>query len=164
MQPTRREALATIAVVAAVSPSEAQTPAVTTPSVLTAAEMDWLKALVDTIIPRTETPGASDTGVPVYIDRRLAANPELAERFRAGMKALDADAHSRFGAAYPALNEQQRTDLLTPLGDDPFFRLVKGLTVDGYYTSQDGLTKELGWHGNTYLTQFPGCTHPEHQL
>ena len=41
--------------------------------------------------------------------------------------------------------------------------MMKGLTVDGYYTSQAGLTQELGWHGNTFLTEFKGCTHPEHQ-
>jgi len=37
--------------------------------VLTPAEMKWLNPLVDAIIPRTETPGASDAGVPA-IDRR----------------------------------------------------------------------------------------------
>jgi hypothetical protein len=40
---------------------------------------------------------------------------------------------------------------------------MKGLTVDGYYTSEAGLKQELGWHGNTFLTEFKGCDHPEHQ-
>ena len=66
-------------------------------------------------------------------------------------------------APLAVLTAQQRIELLTPRGEDPFFRLVKGMTVDGYYTSQEGLAGELGWHGNTFLSEFKGCTHPEHQ-
>uniref|UniRef100_Q02D90 Acetate--CoA ligase n=1 Tax=Solibacter usitatus (strain Ellin6076) TaxID=234267 RepID=Q02D90_SOLUE len=139
MNPTRRDVLVTIAALAAPA-AEAQS------SFLTAAELATVAVLVDAIIPRTDTPGASDAGVPTYIDRRLAADPQLAERFRAGLKAV--------GPGWAALSAAQ---------DDPFFRLVKGMTVDGYYTSKEGLAGELGWHGNTYLTEFKGCTHPEHQ-
>ena len=148
MNPTRRDVLVTMAAIAAPA-AEGQ------PSFLTAAELATLTVLVDAIIPRTDTPGAADAGVPAYIDRRLAANAQLAERFRAGIKALGAD--------FPALSATQRTELLQSRQEDPFFQLVKGMTVDGYYTSKEGLAGELGWHGNTYLTEFKGCTHPEHQ-
>lgn len=151
MQPTRREALVTLAALAGPSQAEAQ------PTLLTAAELEWLKAVVDAIIPRTDTPGASDAGVPAYIDRRLAANPEMAQSFRAGMKAFDA------GAAFPSLSGQRQLELLNAHAETPFVRMLKGLTVDGYYSSREGLSEELGWHGNTYLTEFKGCTHPEHQ-
>jgi hypothetical protein len=43
-----------------------------------------------------------------------------------------------------------------------FFRLVKNLTADGYYTSRAGLLEELGYVGNTALASFPGCPVPEH--
>ena len=156
MQPTRRDALVTIAALAAASSADAQTTFLSQP------ELDWLKAFVDTIIPRTDTPGASDAGVPLFIDRRLAANARLAELFRSGMKALDVDAQSRFGATFPALTPAQQVELLTPRQDEPFFRTMKGLTVDGYYTSEAGLTQELGWHGNTFVHEFKGCDHKEH--
>jgi gluconate 2-dehydrogenase gamma chain len=39
-----------------------------------------------------------------------------------------------------------------------FFRTLKNLTADGYYTSHAGLVEELGYKGNTMLTQFPACT------
>jgi hypothetical protein len=42
-----------------------------------------------------------------------------------------------------------------------FFRLVKNLTADGYYTSRAGLVEELGYTGNTALAAFPSCTVPE---
>ena len=42
-----------------------------------------------------------------------------------------------------------------------FFRLVKNLTADGYYTSRVGLIEELGYRGNTFLASFPQCSVPE---
>ena len=43
-----------------------------------------------------------------------------------------------------------------------FFRVMKNLTADGYYTSRVGLLEELGYTGNTALARFPSCTVPEH--
>jgi gluconate 2-dehydrogenase gamma chain len=43
-----------------------------------------------------------------------------------------------------------------------FFRLIKNLTADGYYTSRVGLLEELGYTGNTALGRFPECSVPEH--
>src|SRR3954464_5922756 len=134
MQPTRREVLVTIAALTAPSPAQAlQDQALqdqAQPALFTPAELESVKALVDAIIPRTDTPGASDAGVPLTIDRRLAISPQLAERFRVGLQALEADALTRVGAAFSALTPQQRIDLLQPRSDDPFFRMVKGMTVD----------------------------------
>lgn len=149
-QPTRREALITIVAAAAI-PSAA-------------AESQTVAAIADLIIPRTDTPGAIDVGVPQFIAARLAANPELSQRFRKGLEAFEAESHTRFQEPFHQLTQQQQMDLLTAAQDTPFFKLIKQLTVDGYYTSKDGLTKELGWHGNTFLTEFTGCTHPEHQI
>lgn len=158
MNPTRRDALVTIAALATTASAEAQQT-----TFLTGPEYEWLSSFVDVIIPRTDTPGASDAGVPTFIDRRFAASPAMAENFRTGSKALDEEAQAKFGALFPALTVLQQTGLLTPREKDPFFRMMKGLTIDGYYTSQAGLTQELGWHGNTFLMEFPGCTHIGHQ-
>ena len=43
-----------------------------------------------------------------------------------------------------------------------FFRLLKNLTADGYYTSRVGLIDELGYTGNAARGAFPSCTVPEH--
>ncbi len=97
--------------------------------------------LVDRIIPRTDTPGASDAHVPEFIDRKLSMDAALKERFLGGLRAFDG-----------IFDENV-----------PFCKLLKDMTIDGYYTSKEGLTQELGWHGNTYVADFKGCTHPEHQ-
>jgi gluconate 2-dehydrogenase gamma chain len=57
-------------------------------------------------------------------------------------------------------------DALDTRSGDPrlpakFFRLIKSLTADGYYTSRVGLLEELGYAGNTALSRFPGCSVPE---
>jgi gluconate 2-dehydrogenase gamma chain len=50
-----------------------------------------------------------------------------------------------------------------PAADVPvrFFRLLKNLTADGYYTSRVGLIDELGYRGNSPSLTFPSCTVPE---
>ena len=47
---------------------------------LTAAQADRLVVVVDRILPPTDTPGASDVGVPAFIDRLLAEWAEPDER------------------------------------------------------------------------------------
>jgi hypothetical protein len=139
------------------------------PKVFTAAEAEWFGKLCDAIIPRSETPGASDAGVPMWIDRRLGGNAKLAESLREGRARLDDAARKQFGAAFDALAADQQAALLTPISRDPstplgrFFKTVKDLTIDGYYSTKEGLVQELGYHGNTFLPEFKGCTHPEHQ-
>ena len=142
---TRRELLLTIA---AALPAAAQhehpdtsAPEAYTTRVFSADEMKRVAALVDLIIPRTDTPGASDAHVPEFIDRKLSLDPALKERFLNGLRAFDGELKD----------------------GDPFSKLLKDLTVDGYYTSKEGLTQELGWHGNTFLTEFKGCTHADHE-
>jgi Gluconate 2-dehydrogenase subunit 3 len=168
---TRREALILIAASAPSlsaqqhhhdHPEEAPQPTrAYQPRTLTKSEMDLVATLTDLIIPRTETPGASDAGVPEFIDRRLTASADLTRVFRSGLSLLD-----RGFAKFPP---ERQVTILTDMGKSPesergrFFRLLKELTVDGYYSSHAGLVEELGWHGNTYLTEFKGCTHPEHQ-
>jgi len=44
-----------------------------------------------------------------------------------------------------------------------FFAVLKGAAVDAYYSTREGLNMELGWNANTFLPEFKGCTHKEHQ-
>jgi hypothetical protein len=162
---TRREALILIATATTVDAQQhqhADPPPVAAgpykPRTLSPSEMDLVARLTDLVIPRTDTPGASDAGVPEFIDRRLSASPNLTASFRRGLAA------SKLGET-----GADQLAILTGLSQSPdteggrFFRLLKDLTIDGYYSSHAGLTEELGWHGNTYLSEFKGCTHPEHQ-
>jgi hypothetical protein len=173
---TRRDLLKTAAVAVALPEARAQhqhsevvqiaKPYV--PKVLKPDQMEWVAKLVDLIIPRSDTPGASDAGVPVFIDRVLRRDGARRKNFLDGMARLDAAAKKKFKAPFAGLDAAQQTELLTAISTEKsalgsFFKLAKDLTIEGYYTSQPGLTIELDWHANTFLSEFKGCTHPEHQ-
>ena len=64
--------------------------------------------------------------------------------------------------ATPARPAAVNSDPSDPLMPVRFFRLIKNLTADGYYTSRVGLIEELGYSGNTFRPSFPQCTVPEH--
>ena len=173
---TRRDLLKTAAAAVALPAARAQHqhPEVVqiakpyVPKVLKPDQVEWVAKLVDLIIPRSDTPGASDAGVPIYIDRVLSRDAGRKTRFLDGMARLDSAAKKKFGAPFTSLDSAQQTELLTAISTEKsalgrFFKLAKDLTIDGYYTSKPGLTVELDWHANTFLSEFKGCTHPEHQ-
>lgn len=157
--PSRRDLLAGAAALPVLGQAQA-TPATDPPAyqpkLFRPAELELIAQLADTIIPPTDTPGAASAKVHLFIDRALSMRPAAeAASFRKGLAAA--------GAALK--KGKTTTELLTALSAarDPFFKQLKDLTIDGYYTSKEGLAGELGWHGYTALAEFKGCTHPEHK-
>jgi gluconate 2-dehydrogenase gamma chain len=146
------------------------------------AEWERVGKLADLIIPPTDTPGAVAAGVPQYIDQVLSANPENRGLMRAGLEWTEERARELFAESFVKLAEERQIQILQPLSDEAdrhrdsapptvpgtgpaaeelpvrFFRTLKNLTADGYYTSRAGLVEELGYKGNAMLTQFPACT------
>lgn len=130
---------------------------------LTADEMRIVTAMADQIIPRTDTPGALDAGVPAYVDRMLAGYYQNREReiFRQGMRAVTTDAAELSGKHFAELSSEQQVKLMTEydrlaadqnrrVAADPkqpphFFRLMKEITIVGYCTSEAGATKFLAY-------------------
>lgn len=129
------------------------------PEALTADQARLVDQLSEIILPRTDTPGASDAKVYRYIDKMLKDGMTEAERteFLRGLEWF-AGGNSGFTAALTAMSKGER-------GAEGlrFFRRMKDLTLRGYYTSREGLLQELEYKGNGVYTAFPGCTHPEHK-
>jgi len=146
-----------------------QVPVPSKPTFFQPAEFQAVEALSECIIPRSDTPGAKDAGVALLIDRAIVADPSLTQSYRARIADLNALSIGSYGVEFTALSEEQKKAVLTPLSLETdsslgkFFAMVKDMTVDAYYKTEAGLETELGWHGNTYLANFPGCDHPEHQ-
>jgi hypothetical protein len=144
------------------------------PKFFTAPEYETVSRLADLIIPPTDTPGAAAAGAPQYIDYVVNNNPEHQKIVREGLAWLDGLAKEHSANRFVDLSELQQIELLTPVSnavdrgelkttEARFFRMIKSMTADGYYTSQIGLVQELGYKGNTALPSFPVCEHPEHQ-
>jgi hypothetical protein len=126
------------------------------------------------IIPADDSsPGAKATRVNEYIDLIVSESPEVTRQtWRDGIAAIDKMSRDKFGSAFAAASVNQQIELLKEISknekspstvEERFFRTIKYATVDGYYTSEIGIHKELHYKGNSYLKEFTGCTHPEHQ-
>lgn len=124
---------------------------------LTADEQKLLAEICDMILPRTDTPGASDAKVHEYIDFTLQPDKKRQDQMREGLKWMAAIKPDRRLGILQSASEKPATE------GGRFFTLLKDLTIDGYYTSREGLHQELGWNANTFVADFKGCTHPEHQ-
>jgi Gluconate 2-dehydrogenase subunit 3 len=146
-----------------------QVPVPSKPTFFQPAEFQTIEALAERIIPRSDTPGATDVGVALLIDKAIIADPTLMQPYRAGIADLNALALSSYGQEFVQLEQEKQISVLTPVSLDAnsslgkFFSMVKDMTIDAYYRTEAGLKTELGWHGNTYLSSFPGCDHAEHQ-
>ncbi len=119
-------------------------------------QADTVARISDLIIPRTDTPGALDAGVPQFIAVIVGEWYRDEERslFMAGL--ANVDARSRPGAeSFLALSEDAQIELLQKMDDElqalkasrapagNFFQRIKGLTLYGYYTSEAGMKEEL---------------------
>jgi hypothetical protein len=73
---------------------------------LSAERMALVTALADTILPRTDTPGAIEVGVPEFVDLLVAEwYPEDQKRdLLAGLDALDARARTELGKPFAELD------------------------------------------------------------
>jgi hypothetical protein len=128
------------AVAAAGSPTPAR--------VLGTAQSDLIAAVADTILPRTDTPGATDVGVVQWIDTVAADYFSSARRtaFLGGLAAIDAKASSMSGAALaslpPGLLAGVMDELDASCGSNPVDPAQKGylqlkeLIIYGYFTSK----------------------------
>jgi hypothetical protein len=141
---------------ASAAPAASTKPAA--PRFLTAAELSRLAIWCDLILPRTDTPGASDAGVPLRIDGLCFRNAASGKAWRETLAWLDAEGKGNELALLTRLNQEPAASV-----GARHFRLLKNTTIEQYYSTEAGLKTELGWNANTYLAEFKGCTHPEHQ-
>jgi len=126
------------------------------------------------IIPADDhSPGAKAAAVNEYIDLIVSESPEATKQtWREGLAAINKMSRDKFGKVFADASPDQRVQLLTEISknerspqtiEERFFRTIKNATADGYYTSEIGIHKELHYKGNSYLKEYTGCTHPEHQ-
>lgn len=129
-----------------------------------------VSTLSEIIIPKTDTPGAIEAGVPKFIEMMVADwyNDEERTIFFNGLAGLDKFCESQFKKKFLQCNATQQVSALKDaeqqaksyhamgwagFGVDiqdkdidrktPFFNKIKELTVLGYYTSEVGAQQEL---------------------
>lgn len=150
----------TAAASAASSPQQAWTP-----MLFDDHQNQTVIALADLIIPATDTPGAKQAKVNEFIDLFLHDGPDGPRNaFLQGLGWLDGFALRQNQKPFLACTREQQVAMLTTLSAggealDPghqFFQQVKGLTVQGYYTTEIGIS-ELNKGGR--VPGSYGCQH-----
>jgi glucoside 3-dehydrogenase (cytochrome c) hitch-hiker subunit len=138
-------------------------------------------AITELIIPRTETPGATDVHVTEFIDLIVTEWYNAAEkaRFLEGLADVDSRTQALFEKNFVDSSSPQQAEILTALGDqmteeadalrdharqyrgsppEPnqnFYYVLRGLTLMGYYTSEAGATRDL--HFQIIPGRYDGC-------
>jgi len=148
----------------------ASSPAGYMPKFFSVQQYETLRALCQTIIPPDqESDGAIEAGAPEFIDLLTSENKELQLRLGGGIMWLDSTCSERYGHTYLQCTAQQQKEILDLMAfrenaekslrlrpGVEFFSTLRKFTADGFFTSKIGI-KYLGYVGNTYLSEFPGC-------
>lgn len=150
---------------------------------LDAHQNDTVIAMIDQMIPATETPGAKGARVNEFIDVILTewANDTERQMFLHGLADVDKQSNTLFAKDFAAASPEQQLTLLRSLDEaaamirarnsekqpppfwepegrdlqmqDDFFTVFKRMTLHGYYTSEIGFSQELK------LQIIPGAQH-----
>jgi gluconate 2-dehydrogenase gamma chain len=140
------------------------------PKFFSAHQYKTLRSLCESILPAdADCGGAIEAGAPEFIDLLTSENADFQLRLGGGLMWLDAICTDRYGNAYLDCTPQQQTEILDLIAykknaetDEDlghgveFFAFLRSMTSDGFFTSEIGI-KYLGYVGNTFLPEFPGC-------
>lgn len=127
-----------------------------------------ISEVAEIMIPKTDTPGAKETGVPAFIDTILSQcyKKKDQDRFLSGLAAFDDAAQKKFGDSFMELelakqqehvkhnHDQAMASFDMEVKDDrPFILMIKELTLLGFFTSEPGATQVLQY------VAVPGAYH-----
>lgn len=129
------------------------------PQILSSQQAKVIGELAETILPKTQTPGAKDLKLDQFIDRMIKEvfSREDQQLFLKGLDAFEEKAKEMNGKSFDDSSPEQRSKLLTNLEKETeketgsiwgfslqkdvppitFYRKVKDLTLLGYFTSEE---------------------------
>jgi hypothetical protein len=150
------------------------------PELLDAHQMKTLEVLAEAIVP-----GSTEAKVAPFLDTLVAVDSAENQRnFLGALGAFDMFAIDKYNKPWIALTPVEQDTLLqtastTAPGNRPgipaigvaaapagkatigdHFNNLKGWIAGAYFSSEKG-ARELGWDGNVFHTELPGCTHPD---
>lgn len=133
-------------------PAAAAAPAQTL-RFLTASEAKTLLRFATVLLPATErSGGAAAAGVEFYTDRvLLAAAPSLQRLWRRGLADWAGQKDAEAALTQLAVNEFSPKS-----AGEQFFVIFKNAMVAAFYTSEEGIRKELGYQGMGFVRDFRG--------
>lgn len=128
---------------------------------LNANEFVFLSAIAQTIIPKTETAGAMEAGVPETLQSLVSSwgDDNVRTYWRAGLR----DLNDAIGEDFTNMAPEQRHSALAAYDsqvfeneiENKFYKDMKSSIVKAYYMSEPGATEEL--HYDPVPGDFKGC-------
>jgi len=121
-------------------------------------EAKTISTLVEMILPRTDTPGALDVKVDMFIDKVVAQtyDKESQEAIRNQIAVFNAECHTTYGNDFSNLDETEKVEVLkteeansgkfnpgvwgTTVGEQEpvgFYRGLKAMAIWAYFTSEE---------------------------
>jgi hypothetical protein len=134
------------------------------PEFFDAHQLKTLDTLAEAIVP-----GSTSARVAPFLDQLLAVeSPDTQRAFIGALGAFDMAAAKKHGKPWTAITTAEQDALLreASTADEKasasraHFERLKGWIAGAYYSSEQGM-RELGWTGNVFHTEVPGCTHPD---
>lgn len=143
------------------------TPELTyTPQFFTEDQARLVSEVAEIFIPKTDTPGAKETGVPGFIDSVLkdCYKQEDKDRFLKGLNEFDEDAKKTYGDSFVYCKPEQQVELVKKhqeiainekVQPRPFILMAKELTMLGFFTSEAGASQVLQYEA--VPGSYKGC-------
>lgn len=110
------------------------------------AEMGTLRALVDVILPATDSPAASAADTHFFIDLAVpaCASPVAQKTFKEGLAAFAGYEKLSAAEQVAKLKARAAADIEKDY-DASFFKILKDYTMVGYFLSEVGATQALAY-------------------
>lgn len=128
-------------------------------ALLTGTDVALLDEVADTMLPETATPGAKAAGVGPFIGVMVADgySPNEQQIFLEGLETLERECIAQHGRAFLEATSAERLALVQRLDREQYdymraraegspahyFRMIKELTLLGYFTSEVGYTQAM---------------------
>ncbi|MEJ5962645.1 gluconate 2-dehydrogenase subunit 3 family protein [Pedobacter immunditicola] len=114
-----------------------------------------LAEIVETIIPKTSTPGAKELNIHLFVLKMLddCYEPEEQQLFLKGLEALKVKTQDLYHKSFMDIAVPERQKLLVGIENDKeaaaelagFYKIMKGKTIQGYLNSQYVMTNLIKW-------------------
>ena len=132
------------------------------PELLDAHQLKTLESVAEAIVP-----GSTTARVAPFLDQLVAVeSAENQAAFLGALGAFDMAAIAKSGKAWSALSPAEQDAILREASTADaksalrgHFQNLKDWIAGAYYSSEQGM-RELGWTGNVFFAELPGCTHP----
>lgn len=129
-----------------------------TPLFFTEEQAQVVSEITEMILPRTETPGAKDLKVDIFVDLMFkeTLSPSDQEHVLKGYEKFAATCEELYSTSFLKMNNDQRAEVLKKVGEGTntfvptvwgsklekqptldFYRRVKQFTLTGYFTSEE---------------------------